>query len=90
MGKMGGKFKQKVKKEIIVIERVCVVSERWIIVRKTALHPRITGSPEKFHIFDVNLHFPKKETCPSGLRSKPGKFVYGKPYREFESLSLRK
>jgi len=48
MGKMGGKFKQKVKKEIIVIERVCVVSERWIIVRKTALHPRITGRLKSF------------------------------------------
>ena len=29
------------------------------------------------------------ETCPSGWRSTPGKCVYGKPYRGFESLSLR-
>ena len=29
------------------------------------------------------------ETCQSGRTSKPGKFVYGQPYRGFESLSLR-
>ena len=29
------------------------------------------------------------ETCPSGWRSTPGKCVYGKLYRGFESLSLR-
>jgi hypothetical protein len=30
------------------------------------------------------------ERCPSGLRSTPGKCVYGlNPYRGFESLSLR-
>lgn len=29
------------------------------------------------------------ERCPRGLRSTPGKRVYGKPYRGFESPSLR-
>ena len=29
------------------------------------------------------------ESCPSGWRSTPGKRVYGKLYREFESLTLR-
>ena len=29
------------------------------------------------------------ETCSSGWRGTPGKCVYGKPYRGFESLSLR-
>jgi hypothetical protein len=32
---------------------------------------------------------PSLERCPSGLRSTPGKCVYGKTYRGFESLSLR-
>ena len=27
--------------------------------------------------------------CQSGRTSKPGKFVYGQPYRGFESLGLR-
>src|SRR5688572_20544527 len=34
------------------------------------------------------LVFP--ERCQSGRTSKPGKFVYGKPYRGFESHPLRK
>ena len=31
----------------------------------------------------------RMEGWPSGLRRTPGKCVYGKPYRGFESLSLR-
>ena len=53
------------------------------------MHPKI-----KTRSYDIDTGFLSSpayilERCPSGLRSKPGKFVYGKLYRGFESRPLR-